>query len=64
VLKLAYANNDAKVVTKMTYDGYGPQVENFYVKWGTSGMYYKLQNSSSNGVTLWSNNGSGESKKS
>jgi hypothetical protein len=38
-------------------------VENFYVKWGTAGKYYKLQRSPS-GTTLWFNNGSSESEKS
>ena len=63
VLKLSYANNDAKAVMKMKYDGYRPQVENFYVKWGSAGKYYKLQRSSSNGVSLWYNNGTEESEK-
>lgn len=63
VLKLSYANKDAKVVMRMTYDGDRPQVENFYVKWGTDGKYYKLQRSP-NGTTLWFNNGASESEKS
>ena len=63
VLKLSYANKDAKAVVRMTYDGYRPQVENFYVKWGTAGKYYKLQRSSTNGTSLWYSNGSGESLK-
>lgn len=62
VLKLSYANKDNKAVIKMTYDGYRPQVENFYVSWGTQGKYYKLQ-SSPNGTSLWFNNGSSESEK-
>jgi len=62
VLRLSYANKEAKVVVRMTYDDYRPQVENFYVRWGTSGKYYKLQRST-NGTSLWYSNGSGESEK-
>ena len=62
VLKLSYANKDAKAVVKMTYDGYRPQTENFYVKWGSDGKYYKLQHSP-NGTRLWFSNGSGETEK-
>lgn len=63
VLKLSYANKDAKAVVRMTYDGYRPMVENFYVKWGSEGKYYKLQRSSTNGTSLWYSNGTGESEK-
>jgi hypothetical protein len=63
VLRLAYANNSGKVVMRMTYDGFRPQVENFYVKWGTSGRAYKLQHSEANGTTLWYDNGSSEGQR-
>ena len=59
VLKLSFANKDDRAVVKMAYDGYRPQVENFYVKWGTAGKYYKLQRSP-NGTSLWYSDGSGE----
>ena len=62
VLKLSFANKDDRAVVKMAYDGYRPQVENFYVKWGTAGKYYKLQRSP-NGTSLWYSNGSEESEK-
>ena len=57
VLKLSYANKDAKAVMKMTYDTNRPDVENFYVKWGT-GKYYQLQHST-NGTLLRYSDGSG-----
>ena len=63
VLRLGYDNRANKVVMKMSYDAHRPQVENFYVKWGTAGKYYKLQRSAGNGTTLWFSNGSGESKR-
>ena len=63
VLRLSYANKEDKVVVRMSYDDYRPQVENFYVKWGTSGRYYKLQRST-NGTSLWYSNGSEESERS
>ncbi len=62
VLKLSYANKEAKAVMKMTYDEYRPQVENFYVKWGSAGKYYKLQHST-NGTSLWYFNGTEESER-
>ena len=62
VLKLSYANKDAKAVMKMTYDGFRPQNENFYVKWGSAGKYYNLQQSP-NGTTLWYFNGTESSEK-
>ena len=61
VLKLSYSNKDAKAVMKLAYDDYRPQVENFYVKWGTD-KYYKLQHST-NGTSLWYFNGTEESEK-
>lgn len=63
VLRLSYDNGANKVVMEMTYDAHRPQVENFYVKWGTAGEYYKLQRSAGTGTTLWFSNGSGESKR-
>lgn len=62
VLRLSYANKDTKAVVKMTYDGYRPMVENFYVKWGTAGKYYKLQRNL-DGTSLWYSNGEEESEK-
>ena len=62
VLRLSYANKQTKVVMRMSYDAYRPQVENFYVRWGTSGEYYKLQHSL-NGTSLWYSDGSEESEK-
>src|SRR5690348_1380938 len=56
VLRLGYDNRANKVVMKMSYDAHRPQVENFYVKWGTAGKYYKLQRSAGNGTTLWFSN--------
>ena len=63
VLKLSYSNKDAKAVMKMTYDVNRPQTENFYVRWGSDGKYYKLQHDSVNGTSLWYSNGSEESEK-
>lgn len=62
VLRLSYANQNRKAVIRMEYDGHRPQVENFYVRWGTSGKYYKLQRGP-NGTSLWYSNGSGESER-
>ena len=56
ILRLSYANNDAKAVMKLKYDGSRPMVENFYVKWGTAGKYYKLQRNL-DGTSLWFFNG-------
>ena len=62
VLKLSYANRNDRAVTKMKYDpdSFRPQIENFYVKWGSTGKKYQLKHSSADGTSLWYYDGSGE----
>lgn len=41
IIKLAYNNDDSRVVMTMTYSGFRAQNESFYMRWG-DGKYYQV----------------------